>query len=61
MRKSTTGYKGVSIDNRNITKKYKSFVEYISPKKKRVYIQIGTYETPELAHIARIKFIDNLK
>lgn len=56
-----TGYRGVHRDNRpNSPNKYRAtFAVKIDQNKIELYL--GSYNTPEEAYIARIKFIDSLK
>ena len=57
---SKTGYKGVNSDNRPGRKPYKSQF-HITYNNRMLNISLGSYNTPEEAYIARIKFIDSLK
>ena len=62
-KKSKTGYKGIYFNpNANVTNPYVATLVFYSGKNdKRMQTHIGYFPTAELAHIARINFIDNLK
>lgn len=53
------GYRGVSKYENNSNKFNSSFG--INHKGKSIKIHLGSYNTPEEAYIARLKFIDSLK
>lgn len=57
-----SGYKGVSklTDIPNRAKPWQARL-YFSKNNKTYTIYIGEFETPELAYIARLQFIDSLK
>ncbi len=61
IRPTTTGYRGVNRDKReNSPNKYRAqFSVGLGGKGFKLYL--GSYDTPEEAYIARIKFIDSLK
>jgi hypothetical protein len=58
-----TGYKGVFLDRRKSQHqaRYESRLRISQPNKPTLDIYLGSYKTPELAYLARIKFIDSLK
>lgn len=55
-----SGYKGVSFLNRPRTKPWQAKISFWKLNR-CIHIYVGEYETPELAYIARLKFIDSLK
>jgi hypothetical protein len=60
-RKAKCGYKGVHRDSRpNSPNRYRS-VFSVGLNQKNFEVYLGTYDTPEEAYLARIKFIDSLK
>lgn len=61
IRRPTTGYKGVNQDRRpNSPNRYRAQFS-IEIGNQRVKLYLGTYDTPEEAYIARIRYIDSLK
>lgn len=58
--KSSTGYKGVKKDNRVGRKPFRATFN-VTYKNSKIYIALGSYDTPEEAYIARLKFIESLK
>lgn len=56
-----SGYKGVHR-TRAIVERYEAYIVlYNNDYTKRVKRYLGSFDTPEQAYIARIKFIDSLK
>lgn len=61
IRRPTSGYKGVNQDRRsNSPNRYRA--QFSIEVGDQVFkLHLGTYDTPEEAYIARIKYIDSLK
>lgn len=58
-----TGYKGISFQgNKFLTKPYIASINVrLKSDGRSIKIYVGHFETPELAYIARCKFLDDLK